>query len=118
MGKYVADLPSKNPERAVERVEDYLAKQGFWKVGRPGREVWKRRAKSAILSPEYVSVAAGDEHVHLEAWIKTLTPLPGLWVGKGDPRSGAPVGGASKERLRKRLDAIELMVEGARPIRR
>ena len=110
MGKYVTDLPSKDPERAVERIEDYLAKQGFWKVGRPGREIWKRAAKTALLSPEYVSVKAVDEHVHLEAWLKTLTPLPGLWVGNANPRAGAPVGGSSKERLRNRLDRIEQMV--------
>jgi hypothetical protein len=110
MGKYESDLSSDNPQRAVERIEEYLAKQGFWKVGRPGREVWKRAAKSALLSPEYISVAAGDEHVHLEAWIKTVTPLPGVWLGKTDPHSGAPVGGASKDRLRQRLERIEQMV--------
>jgi len=110
MGKYVTDLPSQNPERAVQRVEDYLAKQGFFKAGRPGKEVWRRPAKTAILSPEYISITAGDDHVHLEAWIKTVTPLPGLWVGKGDPHSGAPVGGASKDRLRERLERIEQMI--------
>ena len=110
MGKDVTDLPSKNPDGAVERVEAYLAKQGFWRVGRPGREVWKRTASSALLSPEYVSLSAGEDHVHLEAWIKTVTPLPRVWLGNTDPHTGAPVGGASKERLRKRLERIEQMV--------
>jgi hypothetical protein len=109
MGKYVSDLPSTDPERAVERVERYLAKQGFFQIGRPGKEVWKRTS-SALLSPEYVSVTAGDEHVHLEAWIKAVTPVPRVWVGKANPRKGAPIGVPSKERLRKRLDDIEQMV--------
>jgi hypothetical protein len=109
MGKYVTELPSKNPERSVEKIEGYLAKQGFFPSGRPGKEVWKR-IPSAILSPEYISVRAGDDHVHLEAWVKAVTPVPRVWVGKANPRKGAPLGVASKERLRKRLDQIERMV--------
>ena len=27
----------------------------------------------------------------MEAWIKVLTPIPGFWMKKGDPRSEAPV---------------------------
>lgn len=110
MGKYVADLPSKNPERSIERVENYLRKQGFWKTGRPGKEVWRRDARTRLLSPEYVSVAPGDWHVRLEAWIKAVTPFVGLWVGNANPHKGAPVGLASKERLRKRLEQIERLV--------
>ena len=87
MGKYVTDRPSKNPERSVEKIEAYLRKQGFVKSGRPGKEVWKRMA-SAILSPEYISVRPGDEHVHLEAWIRAVTPAPRVWVGKANPRRG------------------------------
>ena len=109
MGKYVTDLPSKNPERSVEKIEDYLRKQGFLKTGRPCKEVW-RRTSSAILSPEYVSVSALDDHVHLEAWIKAVTPAPRVWVGKANPHSKAPVGVPSKERLRARLEQIERMV--------
>jgi hypothetical protein len=109
MGKYATDLPSKNPDRAVEKVEDYLAKQGFYKTGRPGKEAWKRTSQ-ALLSPEYVSVTAGDGHVHLEAWIKAVTPLPRIWVGNANPHSGAPIGVPTKERLRKRLDHIERLV--------
>ncbi len=109
MGKYVTELPSKNPERSVEKVEDYLRKQGFFQIGRPGREVWKRTS-SAILSPEYISVRAGDDHVLLEAWIKAVTPLPRVWVGKADPYSNAPVGTPTKERLRARLEQIERLV--------
>ncbi len=48
---------------------------------------------------------AGDEHVHLEAWVKAVTPLPRVWVGKADPHSRRPIGVPSKERLRARLDA-------------
>jgi hypothetical protein len=110
IGKYVMDLPSKNPERSVERVEDYLRKQGFWMTGRPGKEVWRRDAPTLLLSPEYVAVVAGDDHVHLEAWVKALTPLPGMWVGKTNPRKGGPVGFAPKERLAKRLERIERLV--------
>ena len=109
MGKYVTDLPSKNPERSVEKIEGFLRKQGFLKSGRPGKEVWKRTS-SAILSPEYISVSAGDEHVHLEAWVKAVTPLPRVWVGKADPHSKAPIGVPSKERLRARLERIEQLV--------
>ena len=109
MGKYVTELPSKNPERSVEKIEAYLAKQGFVQSGRPGKEVWKRMS-SPILSPEYVSVRPGDEHVHLEAWIRALTPAPRVWIGKANPRSGTPIGVPSKERLRQRLDDIERMV--------
>ena len=109
MGKYVTELPSKNPERSVEKIEAYLAKQGFVQSGRPGKEVWKRMS-SPILSPEYVSVRPGDEHVHLEAWIRAVTPTPRVWIGKANPRSGTPIGVPSKERLRQRLDDIERMV--------
>ena len=56
MGKYVTDIPSGDPERAVEKVEHYLAGQGFRRIGRPGKEVW-RRSVGALLSPEYISVA-------------------------------------------------------------
>ena len=105
MGKYVADLPSNDPERALERVEDYLAGQGFWKA----KTVWKRTSK-ALLSPEYITVRAGEDHIHVEAWIKALTPLPGLWVKKADPMSDAPIGVPTKERLRPLLERIEQMV--------
>ena len=81
MGKYVTDLPSKNPERSVEKIEAYLAKQGFVQSGRPGKEVWKRMS-SPILSPEYVSVRPGDGHVHLEAWIRAVTPRRGSGSGR------------------------------------
>jgi hypothetical protein len=109
MGKYVTDIPTTNPDRAVERVEEYLAKQGFWKTGRPGKEFWKR-ISTALLSPEYVSITAGDGHVHLEAWIKAVTLLPRIWIGNTNPHKGAPLGVPSKERLRKRLDHIERLV--------
>ena len=109
MSKYVADIPSSDPERAVEEVEHYLAGQKFRKTGRPGREVWKRNS-GALLSPEYISVAPGDGHVHLEAWIKAVTPLPGVWVGNTDPHKDAPIGVPTKERLRKRLERIERLV--------
>jgi hypothetical protein len=109
VGKYVTDLPSKNPEGSIEKVEGYLRKQGFFESGRPGKEVWKRTS-SAILSPEYISLRAGDDHVHLEAWVKTVTPLPRIWVGKADPHSKAPASVASKERLRARLEQIERLV--------
>jgi hypothetical protein len=105
MGKYVIDLPSTNPEQALERIEDYLEGQGFYKL----KTVWKRTSK-LVLSPEYVSVRAGEDHVHLEAWIKVLTPLPGFWVKKGDPRSDSPVATPTKERMRPLLDRIEQMV--------
>jgi len=105
MGKYVIDLPTSDPEGALERVEDYLAKQGFWK----GKNVWKRTSK-LVLSPEYITLRAGEDHVHLEAWIKVLTPLPGVWVKKGDPHSDAPVATPTKERMRPLLDRIERMV--------
>jgi hypothetical protein len=110
MGKYVTDLPSKNPERSVARVEDYLRKHGFWLTGRPGKEVWKRDSRTRLLSPEYVSVTPGDGHVHLAAWVKAVTPFVGLWVGKVNPCKGAPLGFASKERLRNRLERIERLV--------
>jgi hypothetical protein len=109
MGKYVNDLPSKNPARSVEKIETFLRKQGFFMSGRPGKEVWKRTS-SAILSPEYISVTARDEHVHVEAWVKAVTPLPRVWVGKADPHSTAPIGVPSKERLRARLERIEQLV--------
>jgi len=105
MGKYVIDLPSTDPETALERVEDYLAAQGFVKL----KTVWKRTSK-LVLSPEYITVRAADDHVHLEAWIKVLTPLPGFWMKKGDPRSDAPVATPTKERMRPLLDRIEQMV--------
>ncbi|MBA3718251.1 MAG: hypothetical protein H0W87_08500 [Actinobacteria bacterium] len=110
MGKYGTDLPSKSPDRSVERVESYLRKQGFWKTGRPGKEVWKRNARTRLLSPEYISITPGDGHVHLEAWIRAITPFVGLWVGKVNPLKGAPFSFASKDRLRKRLDQIERLV--------
>jgi hypothetical protein len=109
VGKYVTDIPSTNPERAVERIEDYLAGQGFYQVGRSGKEVWKRTSKT-LYSPEFLFVSAGDGHVHLEAWIKAVTPLPGLWVGNANPHKGAPIGVPSKERLRERLEHIERIV--------
>ena len=84
MGKYVTDLPSKNPERSVEKIEGFLRKQGFLKSGRPGKEVWKRTA-SAILSPEYISFSAGDDYVHLEAWVKAVTPAPARLGRQGGP---------------------------------
>jgi hypothetical protein len=105
VGKYVVDIPSSNPEQALERVEDYLSGQGFWK----GKNVWKRSSKP-LLSPEYITVSADEGHVHLEAWIKALTPLPGIWVKKADPMSDAPIGVPTKERLRPLLERIELMV--------
>ena len=105
MGKYVVDLPTSHPEAALERVEDYLAGQGFVKL----KNVWKRTSK-LVLSPEYIMVRAADDHVHLEAWIKVLTPIPGFWVKKGDPRSDAPVATPTKERMRPLLDRIEAMV--------
>ncbi len=110
MGKYGTDLPSKSPDRSVERVESYLRKQGFWKTGRPGKEVWKRNARTRLLSPEYISITPRDGHVHLEAWIRAITPFVGLWVGKVNPLKGAPFSFASKDRLRKRLDQIERLV--------
>jgi hypothetical protein len=110
MGKYVAELPSKNPERSVERVESYLRKQGFWMRGRPGREVWRRDSRTRLLSPEYVSLTPGEGHVRLEAWIKAFTPFVGLWVGNVNPHKGAPSSLASKERLRNRLEQIERLV--------
>jgi hypothetical protein len=110
MGKYSADLPSTNPERSVEKVETYLRRQGFWKGGRPGKEVWRREAKTKLLSPEYVSLAQGDDYVRFEAWVKAVTPVPGIWVGKTNPEKGALVGSASKERLRRRIEQIEKLV--------
>ena len=105
MGKYVIDLPTSDPEGALERVESYLEGQGFVKM----KSVWKRVSK-LVLSPEYIAVRSGDDHVHLEAWIKVLTPVPGFWVKKGDPRSDAPVATPTKERMRPLLDRIEDMV--------
>jgi hypothetical protein len=105
VGKYVVDIPSQNPEQALGRVEDYLAGRGFLK----GKTVWKRSSKP-LLSPEYITVRAGDDHVHLEAWIKALTLLPGIWVKRADPLSNAPIGVPTKERLRPLLERIEQMV--------
>jgi hypothetical protein len=110
MGKYAAELPSKNPERSVEKVEEYLRKHGFLGTGRPGKEVWKRDSRTRLLSPEYVSVTAGEGHVRLKAWIKALTPFVGLWVGNVNPQKGAPFSISSKERLCKRLEQIERLV--------
>jgi hypothetical protein len=107
VGKYVADLPSRNPELAVEKVEDFLHKRGFVQTG---GQVWKRNARTRLLSPEYISVTAGDGHVHLKAWIKALTPFVGLWVGNANPYKGAPFSITSKERLRKRVEQIERVV--------
>ena len=118
MGKYATDIPTTNPERSVKRVEDYLRKQGFLKTGRPGREVWKRASRTRLLSPEYISVTAGDEHVHVKAWIKAVTPLPGLWFGNANPHKGAPVSVSSKERLSERLEHLERIARGQRPTRR
>jgi len=115
VGKFEADLPSKNPERAVERVEDYLRRQGFQRIGRPGREVWKRDSRTRLLSPEYISVTAGEDCVHVQAWIKALTPVPGLWLGNANPYKGAPVSVSSKDRLRKRLEHLERLASGQRP---
>jgi hypothetical protein len=106
MGKYVVDLPTSDPAVALERVEDYLAAQGFVKL----KNVWKRTSK-LVLSPEYIVLRAGDGHIHMEAWIKVLTPVPGFWVKKGDPRSDAPVATPTKERMRPLLDRIEHMVK-------
>jgi hypothetical protein len=110
MGKYAADLPSNNPERSVEKVENYLRRQGFWEAGRPGKKVWKRDARTRLLSPEYISVTPGEGHVHLKAWIKAVTPFVGIWVGNADPHKGTPVSVSSKERLRKRIAQIERLV--------
>jgi hypothetical protein len=110
MGKYVADLPSKNPERTLEKVETYLRRQGFWKTGGPGKEVWRRPAKTRLISPEYIAVAARADHVHLEAWIRAITPFVGLWVGKVNPLKGAPFSFPSKDRLRGRIEQIERLV--------
>jgi len=118
MGKYATEIPSTNPERSVERVEDYLQKQGFLKTGRPGREVWKRDSRTRLLSPEYISVTPGEDCVHLKAWIKALTPVPGIWLGNADPYKGAPVSVSSKDRLRKRLEHLERIARGQRPTRR
>ena len=107
MGKYVVDLPSRSPELAVEKVEEFLRKRGFVKTG---TDVWKRAARTRLLSPEFISVAAGGGHVQVRAWIKAVTPVPGIWVGNANPFKGAPVSIASKERLRKRLEQIERMV--------
>jgi len=109
MGKYVAVIASKHPDRAVEKVENYLARQGFLRTERRGKGIWTRTSK-ALLSPEYVSITAGDSHVHLEAWIKAVTPFPRIWIGNANPRKGAPIGVPSKERLRRRLDQIERLV--------
>src|SRR5438552_411404 len=105
MGKYMVDIPSGDPEQALGRIEDYLAAQGFLR----GRNVWKRTSK-ALLSPEYITLSAAEDHVHLEAWIKALTLLPGIWVKKADPLSDTPIGVPTKERLRPLLERIELMV--------
>src|SRR5215208_6588930 len=110
MGKYTTDIPSKNPERSVEKVEMYLRKHGFVQTGLTGKEVWRRPSRTRLLSPEYISVAAGEGHVRLKAWIKAVTPFVGLWVGNVNPHKGAPFSVSSKRRLCERLEQIERLV--------
>ncbi len=80
MSRFIQDYPSSSSGATLEKVEQFLAGEGFKKTGEEGGSVW-RKGMGILAGPQCIKVEATDSAIHLEAWIK-FALFPGVYIGE------------------------------------
>jgi hypothetical protein len=75
-------------EQAWETAVQYLRSEGFDYIDERGEMVW-RKGTGALVNPQFVRIDIEDDgRFRVEAWVASVSVLPGVYSGELDPMSG------------------------------
>lgn len=113
MSRYVNEVPTGLSREGAGRVAtEYLTSEGFTHRDERGEMVWRKGAGLATI-PQFVKFEPGDGSVHLEAWVSSISLVPGVYGGEQDLTG--PWGWALKAALKGRVTELERRLSGTSP---